>query len=431
MNRTFFLMLTVGLCALAGGAAYGQEGELEGLKSRFDSLRLDLVDTRNAEVKDSEDRYAQALGGMIQKSQAAGDLETLIVLMKEKQRFDVEKPVVPDGPSGLDSLDRLQEAYETSVDQVESNFSEKHAALVESYVRKLDAMKKQLTIDGALQEALAVKAEITRVEGLKALPAGAQGRRAKAACHECGGARKVSDICSSCDGKRSCQRCGGSGVSPTVGLGGENKICLTCRGKKTCSACGGSGEQDVPCPACSPRKASGADASKLKTGLPAKVPDLPPVSPAPQTRSEEEKEDARRAFLERHRKIRESRTENRSSTNIAQEMDAYREVMQALDGAFDEGRINIVQFQDVMKNPDAYVGRLCRADVRVVGAYVRGIIVSAPLAGAENRVLIPRNLDVGTAAASVFEKKPSGVMAIATFGVVSADNLTLYKITPL
>jgi hypothetical protein len=113
-------------------------------------------------------------------------------------------------------------------------------------------------------------------------------------------------------------------------------------------------------------------------------------------------------------------------------IEAYTEVMAALDRQFEHNVVKDVAFDEAMAARGRYVGIMLRSRVYLLQAHPRGV----RLAGSRDSVLkggytlLPRTSDVGVKAEAVLREVGECGATTATYGVVNGDNITLFRIEP-
>ena len=155
----------IGSALALATAAHAQPSDLEEVVNRYNAVHEKIGADYSKAIHSAIERYGRSVDAMAKQAQSQGDLETVLALMAEAKRVDAEKTVPDSDSSHLNPmLAKLREGYQLAVQTAEDRRATALPALQDSYVKKLDAMKRQLTIEGKLEEALAVKAEMERVE---------------------------------------------------------------------------------------------------------------------------------------------------------------------------------------------------------------------------------------------------------------------------
>ena len=165
------MLLRMMLAMICSGIApatlvQAQQSELEEIVARYNAMHAKIGDEYSADILSALDRYGRSVDALAKQAQSQGDLETVLSLMSEAKRFKAEKNVPDNDDDDLNPLlSKLRQGYRLAIQEADEKRAVSLPALQDSYVKRLDAMKRQLTKDGKLEEALAVKAEIDRVNG--------------------------------------------------------------------------------------------------------------------------------------------------------------------------------------------------------------------------------------------------------------------------
>lgn len=118
-------------------------------------------------------QYTSALENSATELQKQGDLDALLAVKSEIERFN-DKGLVPakneDGTHS--SVIKLRKIYNDSRAKADAAKDQTIAELTNQYLAYLEELQKKLTQDGQLEQALLVKAEVTQIHAVKAgLPA--------------------------------------------------------------------------------------------------------------------------------------------------------------------------------------------------------------------------------------------------------------------
>lgn len=139
-------------------------GELDQVRDKYTQMHTKFSMEYSAAVASAGNRYGASLDALVKHSQSRGDLEALLSVMEEKKRFEAEKTIPRDTPSGTSlSLQKIRQNYFSAISGAEKRRDTTLPMLQSSYLKKLEEMKKQLTREGKLEAALAIKAEIDSV----------------------------------------------------------------------------------------------------------------------------------------------------------------------------------------------------------------------------------------------------------------------------
>jgi hypothetical protein len=83
-------------------------------------------------------------------------------------------------------------------------------------------------------------------------------------------------------------------------------------------------------------------------------------------------------------------------------------------------------FGTLMANPLKYKGKLVKSEALLVHAHERAVRVQGE--SGEAKTLIPYSQKVGTKAVSIMNDRGRNSRVFVTYGVVNADNITLFGI---
>ncbi len=120
-----------------------------------------------AGTKNIPKEYAQALTGLRKKTQAAGNLDELLAVKGELERY-LKQGTLPEQTMASQprELVAIQEKFIAAGSEYEAAKCKQIVELTDRYVGSLKPLKTQLTKKGEIDAALAVDAEIKRVEAL-------------------------------------------------------------------------------------------------------------------------------------------------------------------------------------------------------------------------------------------------------------------------
>jgi hypothetical protein len=234
----------------ADEAASGISDQLVELRIIFqqslEKIEVDFLDS----VDKCRDAYAISLNNAEDAATRQGDLEGVVQIRKEKVRFQEDRAVDDELAPGTHALiAKSVQGYLGSLENADRSRSQQIAGLAGKYMQHLESMKKQLTINKRIDDALVVSAEIKRA---KADPVISRGLKMKVAgpgaCPSCGGAKVSMSACADCKGSGACGYCQGTGMRQ--GLGGKGIPCFGCTGAKKCKKCSGKGQISQTCSRC-------------------------------------------------------------------------------------------------------------------------------------------------------------------------------------
>lgn len=212
----------------------------------LDKIEVDFLDS----VDECRDGYARSLKQAEDMATKKGDLDAVVEIRKEKARFQEDRAVDDEIRPGTHALIKsCVQAYLNSLERADQARSQQVAILAGKYMQHLEAMKKKLTMEKNIDDALVVSGEIKRA---KADPTISQGMTTKAAgpgaCPACGGKKVTGSKCPDCSGSGDCSYCEGKGTRPA--LGGAPTPCFGCTGAKKCKKCSGEGQISHTCARC-------------------------------------------------------------------------------------------------------------------------------------------------------------------------------------
>lgn len=265
------MAMAAGLSAFlaVGGAARGQTGDVATWRASFEDALGRIVAEQKARLQTIPETYASGLAALAAAKQQSGDLDALLQVRAEIERFGQERSVPLVSPAGVaPDIMLLQEQYRQGVKAVRTEKTQRILALVDQYTGRLDAQVTRLTQAGNIEGALAFRSETARVKSVSEVAAAEFDRAAASSstpgvgvptpasvaptgpCPMCRGSGKAQVACAACGGAGACGSCSGSGKRP--GLGASSIMCITCRGSGKCKACRGAGVLDAtePCSAC-------------------------------------------------------------------------------------------------------------------------------------------------------------------------------------
>jgi hypothetical protein len=139
-------------------------GELDQVRDKYRQMHAKVSTEYSTTVASAVERYGASLDALVTYAQSRGDLESLLSVMAEKKRFESEKTIPRDAPAGASSsLQKTRQNYFSAIANAQKRRDATLPKLQSSYLKKLEEMKKQLTREGKLEAALAIKAEIDSV----------------------------------------------------------------------------------------------------------------------------------------------------------------------------------------------------------------------------------------------------------------------------
>lgn len=157
---TWFCLVLRGSCLLAAE----DSPEFAVLKSQYEKKFLEYATERDQQKAEGLEKYRPRLATALQKAQASGNFEATKRLLEETERtaeflVDLAGLEKHDVPEVANLRIALRQVYESA----DRRFKEQHSALIIQYLRPLDRLKSQLVKQGNLEAAVAVDAEMSRV----------------------------------------------------------------------------------------------------------------------------------------------------------------------------------------------------------------------------------------------------------------------------
>lgn len=114
-------------------------------------------------------QYISALENYAAEFQKQGDLDALLAVKSEIALFNKEGLVPEKNANGTHpSVIKLRQIYNDSRAQADTTKNQAIAELTDQYLAYLEELQKKLTQNGQLDQALLVRAEVTRIQELKA-----------------------------------------------------------------------------------------------------------------------------------------------------------------------------------------------------------------------------------------------------------------------
>ena len=387
-----FLTLIVVACS-----AQTDRESLTSMRVDYDTSLTRIDDQYRNGLRDSLARYGRLLNTTREMLRTRGDLDGLLATEEEILRWKKEQTVPAHPPAGLPSLLVMaRSSYRKQMDVAGKTRNERIIAATDRYLSRLDALKRDLTRQNRIENALSVKAEIERtrsnelvVSARTAVGSGASFH--KRICLKCSGKGRTGAACNTCGKTGKCGPCGGSGTRASPFKGDRGRVrCIACSGSGKCRKCKGSGLTGETCAAC---KGAGTVTVRVKSEMAAAA-----------TRA--------------------------ADTTIDEEFEKYATVMGSLYKMHNKGQAMRADFSVVKANQAQYVGKLLKSRVYLVVGHPRIIEVVSTLksAGKGGEQLIPYSLKVGMKVDKLFKRLGANAPVIVTYGVVSETNITIFDI---
>ncbi len=166
--RKYMMFLIVVLLAINITTASAADGdELTKLKNIYAKQVLKLKKIRNQKLDELAPNYLLDLKALEKQYQNSGELEPLLAVRNEYNRFksdrDISDITPAISPAGLTTL---QKQLIKSEKKIKLQYANSIIKLGASYERRLEALKKSLTKDGKIEEALKTMEEIETIDTL-------------------------------------------------------------------------------------------------------------------------------------------------------------------------------------------------------------------------------------------------------------------------
>jgi hypothetical protein len=171
MNRYIALSAIIGMLvadSVSAAAAAAGESPFARYRAILDKEQAAIEREADAARKTALDAYGRQLAAELAAAKASGDLEAVLAVQGEKDRFASEAKLPPTPYTGLASgLVRIQSLCREALGRANQSQAEKALRLLDQYSAGLSAQQKQLVKDGRIEDALAVKKELDRIEFLR------------------------------------------------------------------------------------------------------------------------------------------------------------------------------------------------------------------------------------------------------------------------
>jgi len=159
------LLASVLILSVLSVSAYSAPKNLADCKALYEKESAKIESAHHAEINRALSSYGKNLDATESRYKKAGDLNGSLAVRKEKARFQKEKNVPDEVPSDLPPLiQKAQHFYRRAAMKARAEKAKAMTMLTDRYLKRLDAMKKGLVSQEKLDEAIAVDAEMKRVE---------------------------------------------------------------------------------------------------------------------------------------------------------------------------------------------------------------------------------------------------------------------------
>lgn len=354
-------------------------------------------------------QYTNALARAADAFRKAGDLDGVLALTEELKRCSKAGNFPETDEAGInEAVKSARQSYRAAVARAREKSVQEQKAIVEHHIEDLEALKKRLTVDARIEDAVAVKEYIAslkdEIEKKVPGPAVTPGpREDMVACPLCSGTGKKSAPCSKCSGSGLCQSCDGSGLRKAMMMGSSDRMpCIACMktGAGKCSQCSGKGViPGVQCDACEGSgKVSAGKAQSLKKDR------------TPMTGSSDV---PRWAYYNRGNPG--DKTVDRGNT---------------MKTVFDSGDTIAVDLASVLLKPESYRGKVCRSVVYFRYADRGYLQASVKPSGGNSVEFTPYSEEESGAAYGIGKALKYDEQIVIFYGVLDAGRYILFRAVP-
>ena len=134
-------------------------------KTIYETETAKIETAHRERLKGIGGKYGRDLGLIRAQYTKRGELDAVLASKREQARFEEGQDVPSSPPPGTPALiQKAQSLYRSAVAEGETVRSAQLRKLAHGYLKRLDALKKDLVVRDKLDEAVAVESEITRVE---------------------------------------------------------------------------------------------------------------------------------------------------------------------------------------------------------------------------------------------------------------------------
>lgn len=156
-------LLALVLAAQQGSAQGDPCTDLKALRTKYDDYMVAIQTNAAQSLTKWPQAYRDELKRVEQKQREGGNLEGVLAIRKEIERFDKEKQLPDESLSEIAGLKELQLKWRKMPAVIEIERNRRIVALSQSYRANLEEAKKKLTMQGKLELAIEAKNEIDRV----------------------------------------------------------------------------------------------------------------------------------------------------------------------------------------------------------------------------------------------------------------------------
>ena len=153
-----FTLLTLCMSLTAGA-----DNPWPRLKTTLAKLEAEAAEEHKEALEQLKTQYHARLKTMREEFTTAGELEMVLAVAAELERFQDGRTLPAPSEDGTGEIARIATAARAAVQKLEAKRDKKLAAIYKRYIAKLDQVKRQLVIDGKIDEALKIHEESARV----------------------------------------------------------------------------------------------------------------------------------------------------------------------------------------------------------------------------------------------------------------------------
>ncbi len=158
MIRCIGLVVVFALAALVVNAK-----QLDGHRARY-RAELARIETEHTNRREEAlNSYAAALEAIRRQVQAAGELGLVQAVLRETRRFQTDRTLPAPGSEPFESVGRAAEKSRAALGHAQTERARRIATLADQYVRALDNLMRDMTRQGHIERAVAVRKEMESV----------------------------------------------------------------------------------------------------------------------------------------------------------------------------------------------------------------------------------------------------------------------------
>lgn len=167
-SRTAVLFMCLSVCLLSTPLFAAEDEtantEFSRLKTTFETELQKIIDSDPPSTVAEQGKYLAAAKALQNKVQQAGDLEALLAIRKETDRFSAARKITQDDISkDIPELASLQNAYIKAVEKYKTEKAQKILDLVQNYEKALDGLQESMTKKEDIRGAIEAKKEKERM----------------------------------------------------------------------------------------------------------------------------------------------------------------------------------------------------------------------------------------------------------------------------